>query len=275
MDGYLSGADSWFNNPSSRVSTHYGVGLNGEVHQYVYEDNIAWANGDNFANRNSISIEFEDARNPMDKVRTGELYENGAQLIADICKRRNIPLNTTGIRKHNEFVPVICPGGLDINRLITRVNQILNDEDPIMIAELQKQIAEKDNQINLLNQQILEKSNQVNDLNQKFVNLESQNKELAKKILELEGKTQPNVTNIKTILMDFLQRISSRKFLLTLAAVAITVINQRFNIGLQTEDLILVASVIISFITLEGIKDIRNQQEIQKELQDLLARTRN
>ena len=45
MQGTLAGTDSWFTNPASGVSSHFGVGKNGEIHQYVGLDHPAWANG--------------------------------------------------------------------------------------------------------------------------------------------------------------------------------------------------------------------------------------
>lgn len=45
MAGTLAGTDSWFANPASQVSSHFGVGKNGETHQYVDLKNAAWANG--------------------------------------------------------------------------------------------------------------------------------------------------------------------------------------------------------------------------------------
>jgi len=45
MAGTLAGTDSWFANPDSKVSSHFGVGKNGEIHQYVNLNNPAWANG--------------------------------------------------------------------------------------------------------------------------------------------------------------------------------------------------------------------------------------
>jgi len=45
MSGTLTGTDSWFTNPASKVSSHFGVGKNGEIHQYVNLGNPAWANG--------------------------------------------------------------------------------------------------------------------------------------------------------------------------------------------------------------------------------------
>jgi Negative regulator of beta-lactamase expression len=45
MSGTLAGTDSWFANPASQVSSHFGVGKNGEIHQYVDLSYPAWANG--------------------------------------------------------------------------------------------------------------------------------------------------------------------------------------------------------------------------------------
>ena len=45
MAGTLAGTDSWFANPASKVSSHFGVGKSGEIHQYVDLKNPAWANG--------------------------------------------------------------------------------------------------------------------------------------------------------------------------------------------------------------------------------------
>ncbi len=45
MSGTLAGTDSWFTNPASKVSSHFGVGKSGEIHQYVNLGNPAWANG--------------------------------------------------------------------------------------------------------------------------------------------------------------------------------------------------------------------------------------
>jgi len=45
MQGTLAGTDAWFANPASKVSSHFGVGKNGEIHQYVDLKYPAWANG--------------------------------------------------------------------------------------------------------------------------------------------------------------------------------------------------------------------------------------
>jgi N-acetyl-anhydromuramyl-L-alanine amidase AmpD len=74
MAGTLESCDSWFQNPASQVSSHYGIGLDGEQHQYVRLVDGSWANGilepgnqwsalvGNAANPNyqTVSVETED-----------------------------------------------------------------------------------------------------------------------------------------------------------------------------------------------------------------------
>jgi N-acetylmuramoyl-L-alanine amidase len=80
MEGYLDATDSWFKQTASQVSSHYGIGLNGDVHQYVELQSAAWANGILEAghrwpgpagvnpNQLSVSIETEDQRNTWTPV---------------------------------------------------------------------------------------------------------------------------------------------------------------------------------------------------------------
>lgn len=80
MEGRLSGADAWFTDPTSEVSAHYGIAVDGRVHQYVQLEDRAWANGriepghrwpgsagDN-PNHLSVSIETEDLGDPAKPV---------------------------------------------------------------------------------------------------------------------------------------------------------------------------------------------------------------
>lgn len=94
MAGYLEGCDSWFNNPSARVSAHYGIDLQGEMHQYVALDDTAYANGKlepgNYwpgptgvnPNSISVSIETEDNANNATPV-TDEMYYAVEHLCSD------------------------------------------------------------------------------------------------------------------------------------------------------------------------------------------------
>lgn len=119
MQGFLRGTDAWFANPASRVSAHYSVGLNGEIHQHVPEEAVAWHAGNWPINQHSIGIEFEDANNPFGVSRTQAQYDAGAWLIADICTRRNLAIDRNVIKKHNEVSNSHpnCPGNLNVDWL--------------------------------------------------------------------------------------------------------------------------------------------------------------
>jgi N-acetylmuramoyl-L-alanine amidase len=87
MGGSLEGCDSWFGQSISQVSAHYGVGLEGSIHQYVRLGDRAWANGvlepgnlwpgpDNVnPNDVTVSVETEDLGHASQEVTDAE-YES-------------------------------------------------------------------------------------------------------------------------------------------------------------------------------------------------------
>jgi N-acetyl-anhydromuramyl-L-alanine amidase AmpD len=82
MAGSLASCDAWFSNPVAQVSSHYGIGLGGEQHQYVELADGSWANGvlehpcnwDRIGaprgnpNMMTITVETEDLRNAAQEV---------------------------------------------------------------------------------------------------------------------------------------------------------------------------------------------------------------
>jgi N-acetylmuramoyl-L-alanine amidase len=135
MQGSLTGTDSWFSNCKAKVSAHYGVGKNGEVHQFVNEKDIAWHAGvitspswslikkapnGLYINPNyyTIGIEHEGT---VDADWTDAMYQSTSTLIADISKRWNIPIDRNHIIGHHEIYAVkACPGHkVDFTKLIS------------------------------------------------------------------------------------------------------------------------------------------------------------
>lgn len=135
MEGSLKGTDSWFKTPASQVSAHYGVGKNGDVHQYVDELNTAWHAGRVASptwalikkninpNVYTIGIEHEGVAN---SPWTDEMYGASALLISAICQRWGIPLDRNHIVGHREiYAPKTCPGAvvsLDKLLLLASIN---------------------------------------------------------------------------------------------------------------------------------------------------------
>ena len=134
MEGTLSGTDSWFQNRASKVSAHYGIGLQGQVHSYVNESNAAWHAGrvanpswalikssgtGKYINPNyyTVGIEHEGYENTD---WTPEMYASSSTLIREIARRHNIPLDRNHILGHHEiYSHKTCPGNkVDIDKLI-------------------------------------------------------------------------------------------------------------------------------------------------------------
>jgi N-acetylmuramoyl-L-alanine amidase len=120
MEGTLVGTDSWFNNPASKVSAHYGVGRDGTIHQYVSETDTAfhagrrskptWGMIKDGINPNlyTIGIEHEgDGGSAWPPA----MYEATTALIRDICMRWSIPIDRDHIIGHREIYSAkTCPG---------------------------------------------------------------------------------------------------------------------------------------------------------------------
>ena len=134
MEGSLSGTDSWFQSTKSQVSAHYGIGINGDIHQYVLEENSAWhagrvnaptwtlikpAGDGKYINPNfyTVGIEHEGDENT---VWSNETYNSSSSMIREIANRWNIPLDRQHIVGHHEIYSLkSCPGNkVDFERLI-------------------------------------------------------------------------------------------------------------------------------------------------------------
>lgn len=113
MNGTLASADAVFSNPGG-TSAHYGI-ENNEVHQYVAENKVAYHAGNYYYNQRSIGIEHSaDPSRPASE----QTYQTSGQLVREIAKRYNIPLDRTHIIKHSEIVPTQCCGTVDIDKII-------------------------------------------------------------------------------------------------------------------------------------------------------------
>jgi N-acetylmuramoyl-L-alanine amidase len=134
MDGTLVGTDTWFANPGSKVSAHYGVGTNGQIHQYVAESDTAWHAGrrsqptwrlikpDPNPNFYTIGIEHEGR---ADTPWSDAMLASGTQLAAEICNRWSIPVDRDHLIGHREiYGRKTCPGSwVDLDDWVRRARQ--------------------------------------------------------------------------------------------------------------------------------------------------------
>jgi N-acetylmuramoyl-L-alanine amidase len=143
MDGTLAGTDSWFASPSSQVSAHYGIGVNGQIHQYVQEEDQAWHAGVVIrptadlipsVNPNAYTIGIEHEGRPLTNDKWTEAMKiSSARLIARISEKWGIELNRKNVIGHYEINgnKPNCPA-LDkkiIDELITLAKKETNSFD--------------------------------------------------------------------------------------------------------------------------------------------------
>lgn len=119
--GTLEGANSRFQNPSSKVSAHYGISDN-RIWQWVKEEHVAYHSGVYSMNQRSIGIEHD--ANP-NKPLSETSYKNSAELIKEICKRHNIKLDRKHIIAHREVKATQCPGTIDIDKIIRLASDVI------------------------------------------------------------------------------------------------------------------------------------------------------
>lgn len=199
-EGWLAGAHSWFNNPSSQASAHYMVGKNGIIWQFVKDEDTSWhAGGVNQPrwsllkpkinpNLYTIGIEHEGFTG---EAWTNEMYEASSDLIAYLCGKYQIPLDRNHIIGHNQINSVSrdrCPGdGVDIDKLITLARA--KYDDPVVIQELNQKILVLERRLITMEAE----NSQLKDDNTAITN---RNKEL-ESLLKAFKDTPSNVTELK------------------------------------------------------------------------------
>lgn len=199
--GTLESADATFQNPDRIASAHYGIG-DTEIHQYVKETDTAYHAGNLTVNRESIGIEHEggwDLGNGQRAKPTEETLKTSAVLVADLCKRYNIPIDKDHIFPHNKFSATQCPGLLDIDQIIKLAKGV---EDTMtidkkvfesLITELDqktKKLQDQDNVIKALDGTVSQRNQ---ELEKARLDLETTENALAgatKEVIELTEKVK-------------------------------------------------------------------------------------
>jgi hypothetical protein len=117
------------------TSAHYQIDTNGNIYGLLDEEYVAYQAGNYPVNQRSIGIECQDVPNlpenvgkPYDQLHwviSDKAFEAYAKLIADICKRRGIPVDRAHIKAHKEVGSTNCPANsFDIDKLVARAKQI-------------------------------------------------------------------------------------------------------------------------------------------------------
>jgi hypothetical protein len=131
MEGTMESTLSWFRSPASKVSSHYGVSREGEVVQYVRDEDTAWHAGRVLrptaemvlerpgVNPNlwTIGIEHEGGAN---QEPTSAQLAASAELMKMLSDRWNIPLDLRHVIPHRAiYAEKTCPGRIEVGTLIS------------------------------------------------------------------------------------------------------------------------------------------------------------
>jgi hypothetical protein len=180
--GTLDSANSRFQNPATQVSAHYGIS-DDIVWQWVKEEDVAYHAGNYAMNQRSIGIEHDATTTTPASEKT---YQTSATLVADICKKWDIPCDRTHILKHSQVVATSCCGTLDIDKIILKAQSILATPDPV--ANLAEELSALKIKFNLLQVK-------YNELQDKYT------KDMAQNQLQIETmqKTSAEMTSQLTL----------------------------------------------------------------------------
>ena len=108
-------------------SSHYGIGYDGRIGQYVDETDTAWTNSNWDSNCKSVTIETSDNDNSWYVNDT--TLNSLIKLVADIAKRNNLGTLVPGknLTWHSMFTSTTCPG----NYLRSKMQYIADEANKI------------------------------------------------------------------------------------------------------------------------------------------------
>ena len=122
--GYL------WQNPSRECSSHYGIGNDGRIGQYVDESNTAWTDSNWASNCSSVTIETSNCATGGDWPVSDEALNSLIRLCADISIRNGLGLLVVGdnLTWHSMYAATTCPG----DYLRARMQYIANEANKII-----------------------------------------------------------------------------------------------------------------------------------------------
>lgn len=135
MAGVLSATacGNIFKQQGRNGSSHYGIGVNGEIGLYVDESNTAWTNSNWNSNCRSVTIEVSNSKTGGDWLVSDASLKSLIKLVADISKRNNIALvKGKTLTWHSMYAQTECPG----NYLRSKMDYIIEEANKLNNIDL-------------------------------------------------------------------------------------------------------------------------------------------
>lgn len=129
-------------------SSHYGIGNDGRIGQYVDENDIAWTNSNWNSNCKSVTIETSNCEVGGQWRVSDNALNSLIRLVADISKRNNlVPLvKGKNLTWHSMFTSTACPGAYLMSKLdyiIAEANKINNPPTPTPTPTTSRKVGDK------------------------------------------------------------------------------------------------------------------------------------
>ena len=137
MAGVLSAAQCGgiFQNPNRGASSHYGIGVNGEIASYVDESCVAWTNSNWASNCRAVTIENSDSSMGGEWPVSDATYNSLIKLVANIAKRNGLGKLVPGenLTWHSMYAATTCPGDYlrgRMQNIADEANKINGEPEP-------------------------------------------------------------------------------------------------------------------------------------------------
>lgn len=122
---------SMFKQGARQVSSHYGIGNDGRIGQYVDEANTAWTDGNWVSNCTSVTIETSNNKTGGQWTVGDKALNSLIKLVADIAKRNGFGTLVKGknVTWHRMYASTTCPGDYLLSKMdyiVQQANKINN-----------------------------------------------------------------------------------------------------------------------------------------------------
>lgn len=130
---------NYWNEANRETSSHYGIGNDGSIGQYVSETDTAWTNGSRASNKKAITIEVANEKLAPGYEISNKAMESLIQLVYDIAKRNNLLPLVKGetLTWHNFFDKrTSCPGPYLTSKLDYIIERVNSMNEPFKVGDV-------------------------------------------------------------------------------------------------------------------------------------------
>ena len=121
-------------------SSHYGIGNDGRIANYLDESNTAWTNSHWASNCRAVTIETSNNKTGGDWTVSNAALNSLIKLVADIAKRNGLGKLVKGknLTWHSMYAATTCPGNYlrsKLDYIVDEANKINQGKEPTPVQD--------------------------------------------------------------------------------------------------------------------------------------------